>query len=120
MNIRVDKVQSALLHEISDIVRRELDDPRLGIVTITGVRVTADLQHATVFVSVFGDEDAIVHSVQALKRASGFIHNQLGRRIHLKRVPVLEFRADDTIKRSSRIMELLHQVENDLKPEKSE
>lgn len=110
MSVRTDKIQSTIRDEISVILQREIEDPHLGFVTVTGVRVSTDLQHATVYVSVMGQPESHTESLRALERASGFIHNQLSRRLRMKRIPALTFREDTSAEYGAHIDELLHQV----------
>lgn len=87
-----------LAERIHEIVARMLDtrvkDPRLGFVTVTEVRVTGDLQHATVFYTVFGDEQARVDSATALASATGLIRSEVGRQTGVRLTPTLEFTLD--------------------------
>ena len=116
MTMRQEKVQEQLVQEISELIRREIRDPRVGFVTLTGAEITRDLRHAKVFVSVLGDEAARVESLKALNKASGLLRGEFARRAHLRVAPDLEFRFDEGIERGQRIFELLHSVEADLKP----
>jgi len=116
MTMRQEKVQEQLVQEISELIRREIRDPRVGFVTLTGAEITRDLRHAKVFVSVLGDETARVESLKALNKASGLLRGEFARRAHLRVAPDLEFRFDEGIERGQRIFELLHSVEGDLKP----
>jgi ribosome-binding factor A len=117
MSVRQEKVQEQLIHELSDIIRRDLRDPRLGFVTLTGAEITRDLKHAKVFVSVLGSEDSRTQSLKALNGASGLMRGEFARRAHLRVAPEIEFRLDEGIERGQRIFDLLHSVEADLKPE---
>jgi ribosome-binding factor A len=116
MTVRQERVQEQLVHELSDIIQRELRDPRLGFVTLTGAEITRDLRHAKVYVSVLGDEEARKQSLKALNSAVGLMRGEFARRAHLRVAPELEFRFDEGIARGQRIFELLHSVEDDLKP----
>lgn len=116
MSVRQEKVQEQLVHEISELIHRELRDPRLGFVTLTGAEISRDLRHAKVFVSVLGDEDARNRSLAALNSAAGMLRGEFARRAHLRVAPELEFRYDEGIARGQKIFELLHAVEADLKP----
>ncbi len=116
MTMRQEKVQEQLVQEISELIRREIRDPRVGFVTLTGAEITRDLRHAKVFVSVLGDEAARIESLKALNHASGLLRGEFARRAHLRVAPDLEFRFDEGIERGQRIFELLHSVESDLKP----
>jgi len=116
MGVRQERVQEQLVHEISDIIHRDLRDPRLGFVTLTGAEITRDLRHAKVFVSVLGDERARQQCLKALQSATGLLRGEFARRAHLRVAPELEFHFDYGIERGQRIFELLHSVEGDLKP----
>ena len=113
MTTRQQKVGELLKVEISDIVRREMKDPRLGFLTITDVSVTADMRQAQAFISVMGDESERKASLDALNRASGFIRGELGRRLRMKIIPEVEFHMDASIEEGARIFELLQQIKKD-------
>lgn len=110
---RQRKVQELLVHEISDIVRRELRDPRVGFVTITDAEVTPDLRHARVFFSVLGTETQREDTGTALNRAAGFIRGEFARRAQMRYVPDLKFVFDTSVERGARISQLLEQVRQD-------
>jgi ribosome-binding factor A len=107
---RTRRVDHLLREEISAIIRRDVHDPRVGFVTITAVDVAPDLQHATVWASVIGDEQERRATLQVLGRAMPFIRHQLGS-LRLRRIPELHLREDDTAERGTRIMQLLEQLE---------
>lgn len=104
---RTDRVEELLKEEIARVVRHEVKDPRVGFATIMDVQVSRDLGHARVYVSVMGDEEEKQASVEALRRASGFIRGRVGRDITLKRLPELHFEVDRTLEQAARIEELL-------------
>jgi ribosome-binding factor A len=116
MSVRQERVQEQLVHEISEIIHRELRDPRLGFVTLTGAEITRDLRHAKIYISVLGDEEARKQCLKALNNATGLLRGEFARRAHLRIAPELEFRFDHGIERGQRIFDLLHSVEDDLKP----
>lgn len=116
MSIRQERLQEQLIHELSEMIRRDLRDPRLGFVTLTGAEITRDLRHAKVFVSVMGEPEAQKQSLKALNSASGLLRGEFARRAHLRVAPELVFERDLGIERGQRIFELLHTVEADLKP----
>lgn len=96
----------------------EVKDPRVGFVTVTEVRMSPDLRHAKVYVSVLGDDSEEEESLDALERMSGFLRGQIGQRMSLRHVPELNFVADRTLKESARIEKLLE--ENPPPPEEDE
>jgi ribosome-binding factor A len=116
MSVRQERVQEQLVQEISEIIHRELRDPRLGFVTLTGAEITRDLRHAKIYISVLGDEEARKQCLKALNNATGLLRGEFARRAHLRVAPELEFRFDHGIERGQRIFDLLHSVEDDLKP----
>lgn len=113
MTTRQERVNELLKEEISDIVRREIKDPRIGFITITGADVTKDLRHANVYVSVLGDDQQKSESLAILQRAAGFIRGEIGRRVHIKIVPEINFKLDTAVEHGVRIFELLQQVKTD-------
>ena len=97
--------------EISELLRRQVKDPRLGnFVTITEVTTSADLRYAKVFVSRIGDEAEKRETLNILTGASGFLRKELAKRLKLRYIPELSFRWDDSIERSARLQKLLDQV----------
>jgi ribosome-binding factor A len=107
---RTRRLDRLLTEEISRILTREVQDPRIGFVTITGVRVTPDLRHATVWASIIGDERERRMTVRALERAMPYVRHHLGE-LRLKRIPDLHVREDDSAERGTRVMELLERLE---------
>jgi len=110
---RTRRVDHLLQEEISAVIQREVHDPRVGFVTITSVETTPDLQHAMVYASVIGDEAQRKATMEALGRAMPFVRHSLGK-LRLKRIPQLHLREDDSAQRSTRVMQLLDQVEAEL------
>jgi ribosome-binding factor A len=110
---RAARVNTLLREEISAIVRRELRDPRVAGVTITGVEVTRDLRHARVYVSSLGNEQERESAVAGLNRAAPLVRGLLGRRVRLRNVPELEFRYDASIEHGLHIDELLRRIESE-------
>ena len=109
MTTRQEKIEELLKVEISDIIRRELKDPRLGFITITDAEVTKDFRHAKVYISVLGDEKAKEESLAVLQRAAGFIRGEFGRRAYMKTIPEITFKMDTSVEQGARIFELLEQ-----------
>jgi ribosome-binding factor A len=107
MENRQKRLGELLKHEISDLILREIKDPRIGFVSITEVEVSADLKHAKVFVSVLGSESERKASIAGLKSATGFVRREIGERLRLKYVPELIFLYDNSIERGAHILELI-------------
>lgn len=105
---RLNRVQEACKEELSKIIQREIKDPRVGFVTITEVKVTADLRHARVFVSIMGNDEEVARSRAGLESARGYMRAHLGKHLRLKYLPEIEFvheRVAEEALRLSRIME---------------
>jgi ribosome-binding factor A len=102
-------VASAIQHEFSSLLR-ELRDPRLGFVTVTEVKVSANLKQAQIYVSVMGEEEERVSTMAALEGAGGFIRHQLASRLGLRFMPEIEFVPDLTLERAARLDALLDQI----------
>jgi ribosome-binding factor A len=113
MSTRQERVQELLKTEISDMIRRDLKDPRLGFVTITGAEVTKDMRHAKIFISVMGDQKQKEESLAVLQRASGHIRSEFGKRAFMKIIPEISFRMDTGVEHGMHIFELLQQVKSD-------
>src|SRR5438270_13704329 len=109
---RMRRVDEAIRQVIGDAMAGELKDPRVGFVTVTDVRTSADLSHARVYVSVLGDEQQRRASLEGLRSAHGFLQRQLAAELHLKRTPTLEFSYDDTTDRALRVDALLAEIED--------
>jgi ribosome-binding factor A len=112
---RTARVDELLREEISRVLVREIKDPRIGFVTITRVEVTADLGHATVWVSVIGQPDERRQTMRALGRAMPFVRHELGV-LRLRRVPELHLKLDDSAERGTRVLSILHELEEGHEP----
>lgn len=88
------KVQDRIQQTVADMLGRRIKDPRLGFVTITDVRVTGDLQHASIFYTVFGDEKDRVNTARAFESAKGLIRSQVGKALGIRLTPTIEFLPD--------------------------
>lgn len=110
MTKRVNRVAEQMKKELGDIIIQKLKDPRVGFVTVTDVEVTGDLQNATVFISVLGNEEEKEATLKGLDKAKGFIRSEVGKRIRLRKVPEIEFSFDESIEYGNRIQTLLTQV----------
>lgn len=111
MTQRTDRVDELLRQEISELLAREVGDPRIGFATITDVETAPDLRHAKVWVSVIGPEPERDETLAALQHAMGYVQRELGHRLRLKRIPALHVRLDDTAERSTRVHQLLAGLE---------
>lgn len=110
---RQRRVEDQIQKELSEMIRLELKDPGVGMVTITAVDVSPDLAHAKVFFTQLGDDPARKQAEAGLKRASAFLRQMLGKRIRLHNTPELHFVYDDSIDRGIHLSNLIDQA---LKP----
>ena len=101
---RVDEAMRAVL---SDAIAKDLKDPRVGFVTVTGVKTSPDLRHARVYVSVLGDEPEREASIDGLRSAHGYLQRRVASELTLKHTPSLEFEYDGSVDRGMRINEIL-------------
>jgi ribosome-binding factor A len=107
---RAERINEQFKREISDILRKEVRDPRVADVTVTRVDATRDLYHARVFLTTLAADDRRDAMLEGLRAASPFIRSELARRVELRRVPELTFRWDETLDQARRIESLLAEV----------
>ena len=110
--LRVEKLQELMKQEVSQMILRELKDPRIGFVTVTQVEVTGDLREAKIYVSIMGNEQQVKDSWQGLQSALGFIRREIGKRIRLRFTPEISFALDKSLDYSAHIQELLQKIRN--------
>lgn len=115
MSVRANRVGEQMKKELGEIIGRKIKDPRIGFVTITDVQVTGDLQQATVYISVLGDEKQKENTLIGLAKAKGFIRSEIGQRIRLRKTPEIIFEFDESVEYGNRIESLLHQIQNEKK-----
>ncbi|MBN8199635.1 30S ribosome-binding factor RbfA [Bacillus sp. NTK034] len=113
MSLRANRVGEQMKKELGEIIGRKIKDPRVGFVTVTDVQVTGDLQQATVFISVLGDEEQRENTLRGLAKAKGFIRSEIGQRIRLRKTPEILFEFDESIDYGNRIESLLHQIQDE-------
>lgn len=109
-NTRTSRVAEQMKKEIGEIMNQKLKDPRVGFVTVTDIDLTNDLQHATIYVSVLGDETEKEESLIGLSKASGFIRSEVGKRIRLRKVPEIVFQFDEAHEHGNRIESILRKL----------
>ncbi|HEX2912336.1 MAG TPA: 30S ribosome-binding factor RbfA [Chloroflexia bacterium] len=115
MSRRTEQVGEAIKEAVSELIQRELKDPRLGFVTVTRVEVSPDLKYAKVFFSVLGDQEAKTESLKVLKRASGYLRHELSRLLTIRYTPELHFEFDVAMEHGDKIQRLLMQLEQEEK-----
>lgn len=101
------RVDEAIRQVIGEALASDLKDPRVGFVTVTDVKTSADLSHARVFVSVLGEAHTREETMQGLRSAHGYLQRRIGGEMHLKRTPTLDFSYDDTTDRAMRVDALI-------------
>jgi ribosome-binding factor A len=116
MSERMRRVNEAVRGVVADGIR-DLKDPRIGLVTVTGVRVTSDLHEAKVFVSVLGNEKARQATLAGLTSAHGVLQARINRELNLRRTPTLAFEYDDAVERGVRMTKLIDELAADLPEE---
>jgi ribosome-binding factor A len=104
---RMRRVDEAVREVLSDAIAKDLLDPRVGFVTVTAVKTSADLRHARVYVSVLGDEQARAETLNGLRSAHGFLQGRVAAELSLKHTPTLTFEYDESIDRGMRISRLI-------------
>ena len=117
---RVSRVSSLIKREVSQMLLNGIKDDRVGagMVSITDVDVSGDLQHAKIFVSIYGTEEAKAETMEGLKSSTAFVRRELGHRIRLRRTPEVVFLEDRSLERGDRMLNLLNQI-NETRQEKN-
>ncbi|HXC45377.1 MAG TPA: 30S ribosome-binding factor RbfA [Solirubrobacteraceae bacterium] len=104
---RMRRVDEAIRQVIGEALASDLKDPRVGFVTVTDVKTSADLSHARVYVSVLGEAHTREETLQGLSSAHGYLQRRIGTELHLKRTPTLDFSYDETTDRAMRVDALI-------------
>lgn len=110
---RTDRVAEQLQREMAQIVQMEIKDPRVGMVTVSGVEVSRDLYYATVFVTFLGiseDKKSINTALEVLNQASGFVRSLIGKRMKMRVVPQIKFAFDQSISHGSEMSALIQKA----------
>jgi ribosome-binding factor A len=112
---RVSRVASLIKREVSLMLLHDIKDDRVGagMVSVTDVDVSGDLQHAKIFVSIYGTEEARQETMAGLAAATGFVRSELGHRVRLRRTPEVIFLEDRSLERGDRILSLLNRLERE-------
>lgn len=109
---RADRVGDLLVELISDLLRKEIRDPRINAVTVTGAKVSKDLRHARIFFNLLGGPEDRKAVSAGLKSATGFIRSKVAKQLNLRFVPTIEFFYDESEDEARRIEDLLNQVKS--------
>ncbi len=113
---RSERVREMMIEEISDIIRNELKDPRIGFVTVMDADVAHNLRHADIYVSPMGTEEQKKNTIKGITSAAPYIRRLLGQRMKIKFVPEIAFKWDHTAEYSDRINRLLHSIKEKKNP----
>src|ERR1700739_1152269 len=106
---RMRRVDEAMRAVLSDAIATDLQDPRVGFVTVTGVKTSPDMRHARVYVSILGDGQTREESLEGLRSAHGFLQRRVAAELRLKHTPMLEFDYDESVDRAMRISRLIEE-----------
>ncbi|NET41089.1 30S ribosome-binding factor RbfA [Okeania sp. SIO2B3] len=119
---RISRVASLIKREVSQMLLHDIKDDRVGIgmVSITDVDVSGDLQHAKIFVSIYGSEEVRFQTMEGLKSATGYVRSELGHRIRLRRTPEVMFVEDRSLERGTQIISLLNQLSEERQQQATE
>lgn len=101
------RVADQIQRELAELVRTELKDPRVGMITLTGVELTADFAHAKIFFTTLIDGAERDETLAGLQRAAGFLRGHLGKRLHIHNIPELHFHFDESVERGFRLSQLI-------------
>lgn len=114
-NRRVSRVAELIKREVSQMLLNGIKDDRVGtgMVSVTDVDVSGDLQHAKIFVSIYGTEEAKAETMAGLKSATGYVRSELGSRVRLRRTPEVIFVEDHSLERGTKLLSLLNQLEQE-------
>ena len=112
---RVERVAALIRRETSELLLNGIRDERVhqGIVSITDVEVSGDLQHCRIFVSIFGEQNDRSDVLEGLKAASGYLRGELGRRLQMRRAPEVVFQLDRGIEKGTSVLGLLNRLEDE-------
>lgn len=114
-NRRVARVAELIRREVSQMLLSGIKDDRVGagMVSVTDVNVSGDLQHAKIFVSIYGSDEAKAETMAGLKSATGFVRSELGQRVRLRRTPEVLFLEDHSLERGDRVLNLLSRINHE-------
>jgi len=107
---RAERMSDLIRQSLGELLERSVNDPRIGFVTVTFVRLTGDLRTARVFVSILGDENKKEQGMEGLQAATKFLRYQLGQRLRLRYTPVIEFQLDRSTEYDARLEELIRRA----------
>ncbi len=118
--LRAERVASLIKEEVSDIITKVLEHENVGFWTVTGVRVSSDLRHAKIYISIYGDKVTQQNTIRKIESLKKTIRSRLGSRLRLRFIPEIEFYLDDTLEHVDRINALLKQIEQEKNDKKGD
>ncbi len=118
--LRVEKVQEAIQHEISNMLLHDVKDPRIQFVSVTGVELTDDMSYAKIFISLYGPADKQEETWRALNKALGFMRTEIAKRIRLRFAPMLILQKDTSMEYGAHIQNILDKIKKEEKPASEE
>jgi len=107
---RGQRVAEQIRRELAELIRQEVKDPRVSFISLTDVELTPDYAHAKVFFTAMGGADSVLEILEGLRRASGFLRRELGKRVRIHTLPELHFHYDRSVEEGSRLSQLIDQT----------
>jgi ribosome-binding factor A len=104
------RIADQIQRSLAEVIRLELRDPRVGLVTLTGVELSRDQSHAKVFFTVLGSQSDVEHALEGLQHASGFLRSELAHQLTTRKVPDLHFAYDESVERGVRLSRLIDEA----------
>ena len=119
---RVERVAEQIRREVSQLLVHSIKDERVGhgLVSVTDVIVSGDLQHAKIFVSIYGTDEIRTQTMAGLKAATGYVRSEIGQRVRLRRTPEIVFVEDRSLERGTRVLSILQGLEQEPSPHTQE
>ncbi len=113
---RSARIADQIQRSLAEVIRLEVRDPRVGMVTLTGVELSRDQSHAKVFFTTLGSPSEAQHAAEALQRAAGFLRTELAHRLTTRKVPELHFTYDESVERGMRLSKLIDEAVKPVAP----
>ncbi|MDR2689689.1 MAG: 30S ribosome-binding factor RbfA [Azoarcus sp.] len=108
--LRAQRISGQIRRELAELIRQEVKDPRINMISLTDVEITPDYAHAKVFFTAMGGAQSVPPILEGLRRASGFLRRELGRRVRIHTTPELHFHYDRSVEEGSRLSQLIEQA----------
>ncbi len=113
-NRRIERVSSLIKKEVSQMLLQDIKDDRVGagMISITNVELSKDLEHAKIFVSIYGTPEAKIETMEGLKACTSFVRRELSQRMNLRRSPEISFIEDNSLEEGDKLINLINQINN--------